>query len=44
VAALGACLAAGGDIEAAAARAVARAREASAALAATGRERGWLSD
>jgi DNA-binding IclR family transcriptional regulator len=42
VAAIGACTAA--SAEGFAARAVARADEASAALAATGRERGWLSD
>jgi DNA-binding IclR family transcriptional regulator len=44
VAALAACVAAAEGVEQAAARAVIRAQEASAALAATGRERGWLSD
>jgi IclR family pca regulon transcriptional regulator len=44
VAALAACMEAAEDVERVAARVVARAREASAALAATGRERGWLSD
>jgi DNA-binding IclR family transcriptional regulator len=44
VAALGARVPEGGDAEAVAERVVARANEASAALAATGRERGWLND